>query len=746
MLLGSGCNCSRDRAKAAEDEVPVAPKAASPEITPPRASAERTVSLFEEGATCSLWEQGLVLDLGADAAESMRGFRLNPEPPAEFEGLLGESFRKLSQTYNDFTFWLPVDLEQFALQAFIFGRESDRVAAFIDGRRLGAARLKEGEARVVEIDGHGKLPRGRHTLRISLSRPRGQTPSADVSWVRLGKPGWRKEDHPATFRQVFSEVTIEGLRHRSIVLQPGAAVRCPLWIPGGARIDTKLGLWGSGAAEAEIAVLEETGERTVLGGQRREKDDFRDFQPAGYKLDAWAGKLVELEFRAHAQGDPARVVFAAPTISMPSGKTERPPRARRAVLIVLGGLAERHAPPLSATHGLPFLNQFAKLAIAYPHYRSSSTSVSSVVASLLTGTPPIHHGVQRPADRLSSRIRTLASVIEAAGGRSAFFTGVPSSFANFGMDRGFERFEMIQPQKDEPTDKPLSDATAWLETALHHEGPVLAVVHLRGGHPPFDVPRDDARHLDPPEYGGDLSPRRAAIQLGDIRARNNARHRRMPDEDWRRLHALQKAALLKQSTALHALVTHLQKLDAFDDTLFIVVGDVAAGEPPNIPFDPNAPLTEEYLESPLFIKFAAQHGRATVRDGRFAPRDISYTISQNLGLTWLSSGDHIDLGDSQATDLARLRPHLAFRDHSYSLRLGRYLLLGTDGERPLLCLPEVDPICTVDRSEQLPVAASALWRTVWSNLSQGATGAHPPERQEPDEDFQNALIVWGVTR
>src|SRR5688572_12282177 len=80
VLLGSGCNCSRDRAKAAEDEVPVAPKAASPEITPPRASAERTVSLFEEGATCSLWEQGLVLDLGADAAESMRGFRLNPEP------------------------------------------------------------------------------------------------------------------------------------------------------------------------------------------------------------------------------------------------------------------------------------------------------------------------------------------------------------------------------------------------------------------------------------------------------------------------------------------------------------------------------------------------------------------------------------------------------------------------------------------------------------------------------------------
>ena len=75
------------------------------------------------------------------------------------------------------------------------------------------------------------------------------------------------------------------------------------------------------------------------------------------------------------------------------------------------------------------------------------------------------------------------------------------------------------------------------------ESPLLVFVHLRGGHAPFDISKDVARELPPAEYGGDLSPRRAAIQVAEVRTRSHPARRRIPEEDWVRLGAMRKAAL-----------------------------------------------------------------------------------------------------------------------------------------------------------------------------------------------------------
>src|SRR5690606_33104567 len=144
-----------------------------------------------------------------------------------------------------------------------------------------------------------------------------------------------------------------------------------------------------------------------------------------------------------------------------------------------------------------------------------------------------------------------------------------------------------------------------------------------------------------------------------------------------------------------------------DDTMLIVMGDASAGEPPHIPYDPDAPLEEEYLGAPLFIKYAGGHGMGNITDGYFSPRDISHTIAENLGVSFIRGRDPMDLVLSESEQLARLRPHVAYRGHRYSLRMGSYLLTGEDGRAPALCLLEVDPSCSVDRSSELSTLTRA---------------------------------------
>ncbi len=693
---------------------------------------------------CSLSQRGITFDLGSKNAGARRLFRLTQDEPEEFSTRLDESFRKLERMNTDFVFWVSEELKEFDFEGQIHGLDSERLAVYIDGKRLGAAKLERDVTRTVSMNASGLvLTPGRHELRLSLSRPRDGVPSAEVSWIRLGPPGTHGTDYPSTERQIFAEVTIEKRRNASIILQPGARLRCPVWLPPLTSLRTEAGLWGEGPGELEIAVLTQDGTRHVLANEKREKEDPRNWKPVKVDLSPFGTQLVELEFSAPTRNSDARAAFAEPVLETKGSSSAGSPLAKRVILVLLSGLGHKQAPPQSAENGLPLLNQLAREGTSYPQYRASTTSETGIVASLLTGLPPWKHGVSNSSTRLSTELPALASLIEGNGGRSSFFTGVPPGFENFGFSRGFELFISIPPQKDEAATAPLSQARKWLQEALHHEGPVLSIVQLRGAHPPFDVSNENALKLPPSEYGGDLTPRRAAIQLSQIRQRT--RHQQMPEEDWKRLEALQKSALKRQDAALSDLIAWLRQHEAFDDTLFIVAGDVGAGEPPLVPYSPEAPLEEQYLSVPLLIKYPHGHLAGTYVKGYFAPRDITATIAQSLGLDFKPNSETIDLGAAHATGQARMRPHIAFREREYSVRVGTSILRGEDGSAPLLCKPELDPSCTTDRSVEHSLEAQALWLTAWSTLAPPLAKEQEPEKIEPDEELENALIVWGFS-
>jgi hypothetical protein len=384
-------------------------------------------------------------------------------------------------------------------------------------------------------------------------------------------------------------------------------------------------------------------------------------------------------------------------------------------------------------------------------HRAPSGVAAASLASLLSGLSPAVHGIQAPGDRLREKVVTIAENVKEAGGRTALFSGVPTSFAPFGFGAGFDAFEALSPVQDLPATEPLTRAQAFLEQELAGGGQVqhLVVALLRGGHPPWDVTREEAAQLKPQEYAGILDPRRGGIVLGALRQRQRQAARRIGDDDWIRLRALHDAVLSKQDEALGKLIAMLKAKGVWNDTLLIVTSDVALGNGPEIPFDPNAPLTEDRLLVPLLVRFPgdALAGREVTLPTTTS--DVAYTVLKALGLDVSRhvGSDLFARGSGSASLSGTI--DVASSGQDYSARLGNWLLRGSAGKVPRLCAQDIDPACTTDGLDQKPMAARALWLSAFGVAQADARAAAklgPRERAELDPETTAALTVWGDLR
>jgi hypothetical protein len=327
------------------------------------------------------------------------------------------------------------------------------------------------------------------------------------------------------------------------------------------------------------------------------------------------------------------------------------------------------------------------------------------------------------------------------------FSGVPTTSGAFGFDSGWDEFEAISPVKDEPASAPLERATAWLETELGEERAErrFVMVHLRGAHPPWDLTKEEAARLPPEEYGGLLDPRRGGIILGRLRGRRAAHQRRIAEEDWIRLAALENEALAKQDAALRKLLTLLKKKNEWDSTLIVLAGDVARGEGPEPPYHPAAPLAEDKLLVPLIVKFPSGSLAGKQSDTRVTSVDVAVTVLRALRLEPPPQMAGRDLFQS-ASGVEPLagRAYIATLGDRYATRFGRFRLAGQLGQVPELCAMDVDPACVEDLLEKKPLAAQAGWLWTYRALSTASdkkAGQREPASIDPATGA--ALTVWG---
>lgn len=751
-LLSAGCTCSEPPR---QDET--APSAlvdssnASPQENPaPKTYVER-LDLLPTLGSCDLTLGGQAIDFAEGSSEYRRAEGITRPAPLAHETKAGVTTALLDRAETSLRFWLTEPAPELALGAEIEGRGSSQVAAYIDGVRLGSARLGTGKPSVISLGPKpGPFPAGAHTLRISLSRTGKSRLGAALRWVRIGPPGTLEREAPPPLAALSTEVTLGEEQHRALVLRRGATLRCPVRPPRGAKLRTTLGVWGNLGATAEIALIREDGSRTVLLREALEAPDPKDkdkskrtlVRPVEVELAALGDEPGYLEFSAPEVDAGGRLAFADPEILITRRAPTEPPRAKRAVVILLSGLGTRHLPPAGGSTGLTFIPHLRRQGTVFSSYRAITTSPVGVVASLLTGRAPWVHQVDGLELELGRGQGTLGEALEARGGRAAMFTGVPTSFGEFGLSRGFERFVSISPAEDRPATAPLDDAKIWLEKRLGLDAPVLAVVHLRGAHPPYDVTQERARELPPSEYGGDLEPRRAAVQLHDVRARTRASARRLPREDWLRLASLEDEALLAQSRAIVEFSNWLASVD--DETLLVVLGDVSSGTPPEIPYSPDAPLDIEYTSSPLLAVFPHGHRAREREEAPVSTLDVTHTLASMLGVELdIVGAEPLHLGEDSELAEARSRVFVASRAGHAVATLGRFeLRLDKSGAR--LCELDVDPGCLDDRSAKRPILARLLDSAALAHLAIEPTSTALPERRSESKRLDDALTVFGL--
>ena len=706
---------------------------------------------FRSLARCRVDHGGAFLDLGSETSQLHRSFSLGPFADVSSEAWGDQGYARFTAADAQYDFWLRDPKENLQLRVRARPGSAALLSASIDQQRLTPQRLRSPNFQTLSFPPLEALGPGRHQLRLRWSG-RGAGDAADfgaVEWIHWAEPGQPAAQYRAPReRSLTSDVSVGGKPRRSLVLEAPGHVSCPLVVERGSSLQLGLGYWGEGEGLARVAVRAAGAARRVLVEQRVAGGSGAQWIDVNLDLDGFASQLVELELEAAKEGATGGVTFSEPRVVAAAGAVAAAPQARLAVLLIAGGVHRELLPPFSGARRLRQATRLASASVRFPEYRVPTTLAGGVVASLLSGLSPLAHQLQSAQARLPASVQILSERVHEISGESAFFTGVPQTRAAFGFDRGWNHYEAFSPVQDLPASAPLEKARAWLEQAIERDRELrrLLVIHVRGGHPPWDLTHEEVSELEPRDYAGMLEARRGGILLATQRAQPRPQ-RRLSPTDWTRLQAMELAALAKQDEALGALLELLERSQLWDQTLFIFAGDVAPGDPPEAPFGDGRSTTEDRLVVPLWLKLPGARLAGSVVTGAVTSVDITATIADALGLAPRERRDGVDLirlalGEAQPVG----RSILSTIGSEYALRWGSWLLHGTSPKTPTLCDLGADPVCANDALERSPLAAESLWRATFDEERRQAQGEGAPRRPELapiDHDTAAALQVWG---
>jgi arylsulfatase A-like enzyme len=391
----------------------------------------------------------------------------------------------------------------------------------------------------------------------------------------------------------------------------------------------------------------------------------------------------------------------------------------------------------------PVLADLAKNGVTFSAHRAPTTVSAGVMASLLTGRSPGAHGVEDSGARLPASMTTLGVAASEGSVQTGMFSGCPPTFEPFGFARGWDKYATFSPVEGAPAVAPITEALRWSTDHMKNDGArALVVVHARGGHPPWDVTLGDAAKLAPFDYSGPMEPRRA----GQIIARGRAKHARfrLNENDRARMWALYELALAGQDHAIGAFVEGLKRVSLWNQTLFVVTGDVSVPADSRAPFGDGEELGEELLSLPLVVHFPGNALAGTTVAVPTSIVDISRSALDALHLPVPEGFEGMDLfAVASGATPAGGRPLFATLGPRYSLRLGDLVLSGSDGKAPSLCDTAADATCESDRAEKMPRAAALLFRMAYDAETAIAQQRQAREPATVDGNTAAALQVWG---
>ncbi|MDF3067192.1 MAG: Choline-sulfatase, partial [Polyangiaceae bacterium] len=376
-------------------EKPAAPPNAPLNVSAKPVAPER-IDLLKELSRCEIEHRGRLLDFGGTQLPA-RGLAsaLAEAPPSIDRG--GDRLERIYLRETLLDFWLDEPTESVSVTVRLHPLLAKWLYVGIDDKRLGSQKLVAGETRSLSFGAAtGTLARGRHRISLRFSgTPRGsKEPIADLDWVRVGPPLKSGESYAApTLQDVVSDVVLDGVPKRSIVLRPPSVVRCFLRPSPDAKLRLGLGFWGSGRGTAEVALVSDEKAPRVLSTRKVSGGDSGSFVPVSLDLSPAAGEVVGLELRAVEGTRGGRIVFGDPLISRATAELPQVPPARNVVVVMLSAVDRGRIPPWGPSASMPALAELARHSAVFSAHRAPSSVPGASFASLVSGVSPAVHGV-----------------------------------------------------------------------------------------------------------------------------------------------------------------------------------------------------------------------------------------------------------------------------------------------------------------------------------------------------------------
>ncbi len=216
----------------------------------------------------------------------------------------------------------------------------------------------------------------------------------------------------------------------------------------------------------------------------------------------------------------------------------------------------------------PRIDRIAGNGVLFENGVSTSCWTLPSHTSMLTGLYPSFHRLQDDGNRLAGDVATLAEQLRDAGYHTMAVTAHVYVSSEFGLDRGFDRFDdsLIRGGAENPVASEVIDRALDLFRTLPPE-PFFAFVHFFDPHwdyappPPFDTKFTDPTYDGP--IDGTLDSMLPFLQ-GD---------RRMPAADLARAVALYDGEIAFVDAQIGRLIDGLDEMGRMENTLIVLTGD-----------------------------------------------------------------------------------------------------------------------------------------------------------------------------
>lgn len=719
-------------------------------VPAPVTSAQRAAEAVQEVYSfidvldrCDVDHRGLLIDFGTDDMSRRYGWAFTPPTGIVHTEHDGATWARVYEKRLVVRFYMPEPSRVFvALRAL--GRDASRVRVLIDGYSIASLRLHRKRVATTKTR-LTRLPldAGLHEIELRFAGGRRATasdPFAEIDWLKVAGSDRVEGFYGAPTRShlVEPKAVIGKVPYRAIALRAPSTLRCALLIPQHARLRFAAGMSGAGSAEITVRLRRDGQAATEVARLSVQGGDKASWQAVDLSLEDHAGKVVAIELGVPQSGGTGRLFLGEPRIVVPDVDPVDPPIAKRVVLVVLDGVERDDLPPWrkGPTPHLPNLSMLARDATVFSNHRGASTSVAASVASLISGRPPLGHGVLDSGHVLPTAVVTMGSMAREASVVASMFSAVPTTSRAFGFANQWDDFSWYPPNGGLLASAPFSDASSWL-LRMAAKKKALVMIHARGGHPPFELTSKEAKRLPPHDYAGYLGPRRAAQELLAAKGQLG----RLSEADRERLRALFMVSLAGQDHALGELIRSLSDVDLYKDTLFIVTTDVSSGR--RTLFGDGLPLKETRLSLPLYVHFPGDHQAGKLSLVPTESYDVTRTVFDALQIkapAEMRGRNLSTLVSPIQASLSSLR--FAQIKDEYSARLGDYVLHGKLNARPRLCQLSVDPSCAFDRRFLLPLVTDMLFRRVALFVASEEPATAAPLVM--DSETAASLKVWGA--